>query len=284
MSRAVLLAGGAGVLGVLGAWELIVVASSGGVARAIERVVAPLRRAGALGEAPSAAERRRLAALAAAVLLGSGWLLGGPLAALALAAGAPAVVGAAVRARRRHWRIRLAAGAPAVARALADALAGGHSIRGAVTEAASGGGLTGPAGRELRAAAHALALGETTDVVLERLRRRASAPAYDTLVAAVLLQRDAGGDLAGLLRELAVSLESGVRQARDARATTAQARFTGMLVAAMPAGAAALGELAQPGSLRGLLASPLTATLLVAAAILQVTGLVAIRWLSRTDR
>ena len=59
--------------------------------------------------------------------------------------------------------------------------------------------------------AHALSLGEPTDVALERFRARAAAPAYDTLVAAVMLQRDAGGDLAGLLRDLAASLEAASR-------------------------------------------------------------------------
>ena len=168
-----------------------------------------------------------------------------------------------------------------VARAVGDALAGGHSIRGAVVEAAGSGGVAEPAGAELRRVAHALSLGEPTDVALERFRARAAAPAYDTLVAAVMLQRDAGGDLAGLLRDLAASLEAASRVTRDARAATAQARFTGTLIAVLPLGAAALSELAQPGSLAAMLASPITGTMVVLAAVLQVGGLVAIRRLSR---
>jgi tight adherence protein B len=272
------------VLGVLAAWELIVAVSGGAGAGALARLLGPLRRAGALGQAPTAGERRRLAALAAATMLAAGWIVGGPPAAALLAAGGPAAASALLRARRRRWRARLAASAPAIARALGDALAGGHSIRGAIAEAAAGGGVPGPAGRELRAAAHALALGEPTEAALERLRRRADAPAYDTLVAAVLLQRDAGGDLAGLLRELAGSLEVATRVARDAHAVTAQARFTGTLVAILPAGAAALAELAQPGATAALLATPLTATMVVAALALQVAGLLTIRRLARVGR
>jgi tight adherence protein B len=281
VSRAALLAAAAGPLGVLAAWELIGALGDGAWSRLLGRLLAPLQRAGALGEAPSAAERRRLGALAAATLLAAGWLVGGPLAAGLLAAGGPLAVGAVLRARRRRWRSRLAVAAPAVARALGDALAGGHSIRGAITEAAAGGGVPGPAGRELRAAAHAIALGEPTDAALERLRCRAAAPAYDTLVAAVLLQRDAGGDLGTLLRELAGALEAAARGARDAQAATAQARFTGTLVAALPAGAAVLAELAQPGATATLLAAPLTATMVIAAVALQLAGLVTIRRLSR---
>ena len=86
-------------------------------------------------------------------------------------------------------------------------------------------------------------------------RARAAAPprggpAWDTLVAAILLQRDAGGDLAGLLRDLAASLEAAARVDADARAATAQARFTARLVLWLPAGAAVLAELARPGSRR----------------------------------
>src|SRR5206468_3222248 len=106
-------------------------------------------------------------------------------------------------------------------------------------------------------------------------------PVYDTLVAAVLLQRAAGGDLAGLLRELAASFEASARLARDARAVTAQARFTGVLVAGLPALAAVVAELAQPGFLLGLLRFPPSAILLVLAAILQALGLVAVRRLAR---
>src|SRR5439155_645260 len=103
----------------------------------------------------------------------------------------------ALRSGRPCWRAALSE--PTAAR-LAAALAGGHSIRGAIGEAARAGGVPGPAGAALRAVAAELELGERTDVALERLRRDAGgARAYDTIVAAISLQRRAGGDLARLL-------------------------------------------------------------------------------------
>src|SRR5436853_469438 len=83
--------------------------------------------------------------------------------------------------RRRRWRAELADGAPAVARALADALSGGHSVHGALAEAAARGGVPGAAGTELARAADALAAGERVERVLATLRARARTPAYDTL-------------------------------------------------------------------------------------------------------
>ena len=281
MTHAVLFAAVAGALAVPAAWEALVVAERDG-GRAVRRALSPLARVDRGGE-PTASERRRLAVLLAAALLAGGWLILGVWPALALAAAAPAAGRAVVARRRRRWRAELRDGAPAVARALADALSGGHSIRGALAEAAQRGGVPGAAGIELTSTAHALALGERTEAALEHLRARAVAPAYDALVAAILLQRDAGGDLAGLLRDLARTLEEASRQERDAHAVTAQARFTGVLVAGLPALAAAIAELAQPGFLAGLIAFPPSAVLLAGAATLQVVGLFAVRRLARLE-
>jgi tight adherence protein B len=135
----------------------------------------------------------------------------------------------------------------------------------------------------LRDAAAAFALGEPLDAVLEGLRRRARHPGWDAIVAAILLQRDAGGDLAGLLRELAAALEAADRSLRDARAVTAQARFTAWLVAGLPLGAALLAETASPGFVTGLTRNPLALYCVVMAAVLQVVALLCVRRLARTE-
>ena len=279
VSPAALLAAAAGAAGVLGTWDVLATAEATRVAERLERALAPLGRARRQGLAPSGAERRRLVALAAGALFAAGWLLGGPLLGVAAALSGPAVVVAVVRARRARYRDEVRRGAAGAARALADAVAAGHSVRGALDEVAPT--LAGAAGHELRVAARSLALGEPTDDVLERLRTRAATRAWDTLVAAILLQRDAGGDLPALLRELAGSLEAADRLERDARAATAQARFTAWLVVGLPVAAAALAELAAPGFLRALIAAPLPAALTALAFVLQATGLVAIHRIVR---
>ena len=69
--------------------------------------------------------------------------------------------------------------------------------------------------------------------------------------------------------------------AEDARAATAQARFTGLLVVAMPSGGALFAELIQPGFIAKLLGSPPAAVLLSLAAAFQLVGFIAIKRLSR---
>ena len=119
--------------------------------------------------------------------------------------------------------------------------------------------------------------------VLRDLARRADGGPLDTLAAAVLLQRDAGGDLAALLRDLAAALETRERVVADARSATAQARFTALLVTALPAAGLALGELAQPGFVFALAGSPLTAAMVVLALVLQVIAFVSVRRIARVD-
>ena len=282
MTRAALLAGAAGACAVLGGWEALVALERAKVAAAVARILAPLRRARKEGREPTAPERRRLALLASGTLLAGGWILFGPLGGVLLAAaGPPALLGAA-RARRRRYLAELARGAPLAARALSDALAGGHAIRGAIGQAARG--LPGAAGTELRATAARLELGAATEVALERLRRRAASPAWDTIVAAILLTREAGGDLARLLRGCAQSLEDATRLEAEARSATAQARFTGLLVMALPAGAAGLAELASPGYTASLARAPLTAWLVGCAVLCQLVAFAAIHRLARVAR
>jgi tight adherence protein B len=282
MSRAAVLAFGAGAVGILGAWEALAALERSRANAWLSRALEPLVRAGREGRAPTRPERRRLLLVSAGALAAAGWLVGGPLLAVVAAVAGPVLAAAGVRARRRRYARELRRGAAGAARSLADAVAAGHSIRGAVAAAADG--TPGPAGRELRAAAGAFALGAPTDAVLDGLRRGAADPAWDAIVAGILLQRDAGGDLTGLLRDQSAALEAAERIEREARAATAQARFTARLVLLLPAGAAVLAELAGPGLVAGLLAHPLSASLVATAAVLQVLAITAIARLARSSR
>jgi Flp pilus assembly protein TadB len=167
----------------------------------------------------------------------------------------------------------------AAAGAIADALAGGHSLRGALQEAGSS--VDGAAGHELRRVGAELAAGAPTADALEALRARARSEPVDVLVAACLLQRRSGGDLAGLLRGCARSFEERARLEGEVRAATAQARFTGLLVILLPLGGGFLAELASPGWFVALWSSLVTAWLVGIALALQLVAAVLIRRLGR---
>ncbi len=253
--------------------------ASPAAARWLRLALEPLRRAGREGYAPSTRERRRLAALGAAAAVLGGWLLAGVELALPLSVAGPAAAAWAISSRRRRYRAAVERSLPEVATAIADSLSAGRSLRASLPAAAAS--LDGPPATELARLGAELDLGAATGAAVEAWRRRLRSPRVDAFAGALLSQRLAGGDLAGLLRRFAAGAAERDRVAEDARAATAQARFTGLLVVAMPSGGALFAELLQPGFLAKLLGAPASALLLAFAAALQVAGFVAIRRLSR---
>jgi tight adherence protein B len=239
----------------------------------------PLARAGREGYLPSTKERRRLAVLGAAGAIALGWFLAGPGLALPLAVAGPLVAIWAIGNRRNRYRLAVERSLPEVATAIADSLSAGRSLRASVPAAADS--LDGAAAIELARLGAELDLGEPTTTAIAAWRSRMGSPRVDAFAAALLSQRLAGGDLAGLLRRFAEGAAERDRVAEEARTATAQARFTGLLVVAMPTGGAVFAELVQPGFLAKLLGGPASAVLLVLAAALQLLGFIAIRRLSR---
>jgi tight adherence protein B len=273
-----LLAGAAaGALLALGIREALLATPAAG--RWLRLALEPLRRAGREGYAPSRLERRRLAALGAGVAVLAGWLLAGPGLALPLPVAGPALAGWAVSSRRRRYRAAVERALPEVATAVADSLGAGRSLRASLPAAAAS--LDGPAARELARLGAELELGVATAAAVEGWRGRMRSQRVDAFAGALLSQRLAGGDLAGLLRRFAAGAAERDRVAEDARSATAQARFTGLLVVAMPSGGALFAELVQPGFLAKLFGSAPATVLLALAATLQVVGFLAIRRLSR---
>jgi tight adherence protein B len=282
MTSATALAALAGTTGTLAAWDLLgpgVVARGAGAVKGFAGLVDVVVTLGREGRDPGVVERRRLLLVGAALALAAGSLLVGPIVGLALAAGGPWAVARLLRARRERYRRAVDAELPALALALADALAGGHSLRGALAEADRS--LSGAAGHELRRTQGELAAGAPTDAALEAMRSRVRSTRLDTVVAACLLQRRAGGDLARLLRQTARAMEEEARLTGELRAATAQARFTGVLVVLLPLGGALLAELASPGWFAALWSSFLTGWLVGTAILLQLVAAALIRRLGR---
>jgi tight adherence protein B len=275
----VLLAAGAGGLAAVAAREAVLATPV--AARWVSGALQPLLRAGREGYAPTALERRRLALIGSGTLLLSGVLIAGPGPAAPLAIAGPAAAGWVVAKRRARYRHAVEREVPGIATAIADALSAGRSVRGALASAAES--LDGPPAAEMSRVTADLELGASTAEALAALGHRIGSSRVEGLSAALLSQQLAGGDLASLLRRFAASAAERDRANEDARSATAQARFTGLLVVAMPTGAALFGELVHPGFLTRLLNDPISTALLVAAAILQLGGFALIRRLGQVQ-
>jgi tight adherence protein B len=248
-------------------------------AKVLDQALLPLRLAGARGEVPTERERLRLSAGAAVAGLVFGHAVAGMLASVGGAVAAGWLASRAFGWRRESYRRRLDSGAAVAALALADALDAGHSIRGALSE--GGRGVAGSIATELQRVARELELGAETEETLERLRQRARSRRINLIVAAIRIQRRAGGSLATLLRDIAATIEEHERLDDEAHAASAQARFTSVVVLCLPVFGLALAELAAPGILARMTASTAGSWLLGAALALQVSGVLLIRRLSR---
>jgi tight adherence protein B len=275
----VLLAAAAGGMVAVTVREIVLATPALG--RWLAQTIEPLRRAGREGYAPSGLERRRLAALGTGALLLGGLLIAGPGPAALAALAGPGAAAWAIARRRARYRRAVERGLPQIATAVADALAGGRSVRAALTSAARS--VEGPPAAELARLRADIELGSSTAESLGALQARLRSIRVDSFCAAVLSQQLGGGDLSGLLRRFAASAAERDRVAADARSATAQARFTGLLVVAMPTGAALFAELIEPGFVRALVSNGASAALLAVAAAFQLGGFAAIRRLSRVE-
>jgi tight adherence protein B len=253
--------------------------SAPGVAGWLRMTVAPLRRAGREGYSPSPEEQRRLALLGSGAIAAAAVLVAGPGPLAVGAAAGPWCAGAVVARRRERYRLAVERSVPDVALAIADAISGGRSVRAALAAAPSS--LEGPPSAELARVAADLEMGASTREALAAMRARLRSERVDALATALLSQQVAGGDVAALMRRISAAAAERDQVADEARAATTQARFTGLLVVALPAGAALFAELLEPGFISRVLAEPSSTAMLLAAGGLQLAGFAFIRRLGR---
>jgi tight adherence protein B len=241
----------------------------------------PLRRTMREGHLPSVPERVRLAILAGLASIAIGWFVAGPGVAALLAAVAPFGAVATVNRSAARYRKAAARSLPDLARAVADSLSAGQSPRGSLAAAADS--LEHEIGFEMARLGHQLDLGAPTGEALDGMAERLASERIDAFVGAVKSQRTTGGDLAGLLRRLADGAAERDRVADDARTATAQARFTGYLVAAMPIGAALFSEAASPGLIASVAGSVPGTILVLLSILLQAFAFLAISRIARIE-
>ncbi len=222
------------------------------------------------GHVPNLRERLGLACFFGLIAVIAGWTLGGPVVAGTLAGAVPIVVGWLIARATVRYRLAVDRGLPEAARALADSLTAGQSPRGALATLAQG--LEGEVAFELSLIARDLGMGLSTSEALSRMTRRVGTVRIDSFAGAVTSLSFSGGDLAGLLRRFADGAVERDRMTDEARTATAQARFTGFLVAALPVGAGAFIQLTGADLLSSIGDSGIALSLLVASLLFQLFG------------
>jgi tight adherence protein B len=102
-------------------------------------------------------------------------------------------------------------------------------------------------------------------------------------VTAVLTQREAGGNLAEVLDNLASVVRRRFKVKREVRSKSAHGRLTGWVLVAMPPALALAFMVISPGYMRPLIDDPLGVRMVIGAAVLQVIGTLLVRKIVRIE-
>jgi tight adherence protein B len=165
----------------------------------------------------------------------AGWLMGnrvaGPVVGLAMIFALPllprSLIAGQAAARRRRFGEQL----PQTLDSLAAGLSAGLSLQQAAEF--SQGELPHPAGSVVAKLWRRMMLGFPAEEALRSLLQEHREESLALVVEGIVLQRQFGGDLVGMLEEMAQLLRERVELEREVRAVTAQGRLSGFVVAGL---------------------------------------------------
>jgi tight adherence protein B len=150
----------------------------------------------------------------------------------------------------------------------------GHALSGAIRTV--GDEMPAPIAEEFAAVSEEIRLGLDPAEALYRLEQRIPTEDVTFFCTAIRIQRMSGGNLAEVLDRLAEVMRERFKLLSQARALSAQHRFTAIAVGLSPVIFAIVFEVLQPGYFEPLLSSPFAPAMIGAGVILEIIGFVVI--------
>jgi tight adherence protein B len=243
------------------------------------QAAAPATAGGAPLAALAATHRTTLLlGLLALVLLVVGGLVSRALGVLLAAAVLGVAAWRAARADAAR-RARLEAELVPALRMMASALESGYSVQQALERVARDG--PAPIAEEFGQVTRAVELGTPLDRALGTLAARGDD--FEFFATIVAVQHRVGGDLPSLLASLATSIQERLTLRAEVRALTAQARYSGWVLSALPFAVLGWMLLVSPAYASPLFTTELGRALLVFGGLLLVAGLATIRAISHVE-
>lgn len=129
-----------------------------------------------------------------------------------------------------------------------------------------------PISEEFGRTIHEMNLGARMEDVMEEMDRRVGSPDFSLVVTAVLIQRQVGGNLSQILDTISDTINDRIRMRREVLALTAQGRFSGWILAALPFAVAAALSFMNPGYLNPLFENEIGRMAVVGAIVLILIG------------
>jgi len=135
----------------------------------------------------------------------------------------------------------------------------------------------GPLAIEFRRALQEMNLGISVEEALRRLNRRVRSEDLELVVTAILIQRQVGGDLAGVLEQIHWTIQERNRLRKETQTLTAQGRLSGMIIGILPVILTVVIYIINPQYMSVLFTEEIGRLLLVAGLISELLGF----WLIR---
>lgn len=199
--------------------------------------------------------------------------------AAAIAAGAVPILWA--RRRQGQRRHQAALQLPEALEFLSRVLQAGHSM--STGFQLLGNELPAPLGAEFRRAHDQHSLGQPVEQVLQEMATRMQSRDFGFVVTSIVIQRQTGGDLGQVLRNIAQMIRERIRLAHQVRARTAEGRLTGYILTAFPVLIFVLTYLINPEYAGLMFESAEGLGMLTVALTLQAVGLLLIRRITRVE-
>lgn len=137
--------------------------------------------------------------------------------------------------------------------------------------------LPQPLGGEFRKCYGQHSLGQPLEEALKDMAHRIESRDFAFFITAVLIQRQTGGDLSEVLKNIGSMIRQRIRLQQSVKAKTAEGRFTGYILVAFPAAMFFLIAFMNPAYAHNLTGTSTGHKMLATAVALQVMGLYAIR-------
>lgn len=137
--------------------------------------------------------------------------------------------------------------------------------------------MPNPISGEFHLALREMTYGTATETALTHLSERVGSDVLDLLVTAMLIQRQAGGNLAEVLLNIHATIQDRLRIQQEIRTLTAQGRMSGYIIAALPFGIAGVLSVLNPNYLSVLFTTSIGWAMLAGGLTSQFIGFLIIR-------
>ena len=164
---------------------------------------------------------------------------------------------------------------------IANALRAGFSFMQALEHIANE--MDDPVRSEIHKVVRDVNIGVTLESALENMTHRICSKDFELVVAAVLIQRQVGGNLAQILDSISETINDRIRMRREVQALTAQGRLSGFIMALLPLVMGALLQTINPQYMEPLFTEPIGRMALGIAAVLVILAFVVIRRIVEID-